>query len=240
MEELTVSYAGNMKIENAGYRDCCGPFELAHRPTRSINHTVDVNITGYKIIVLFSNYMYSDVSTPPPLQTYENIPSNEATYENCEAPAAESRVYENIDERSVPAADFGGPEPGERYYENYQVGAEDSNVYENYDFSENRIFQPVVFARKNGGMGKDQSLEDVTYKAKKPADVTDKAKKPADVTDKAKKPADVTDKAKAPPSVTVKKQMPKEVTEGETRMETSSNDSLQQFIRSIEEVGIEI
>jgi hypothetical protein len=195
--------------------------------------------------------MYSDVSTPPPQQTYENIPSNEATYENCEAPAAESRLYENIDERSsVPAADFGGPEPAERYYENYQVGAEDSNVYENYDFSENRIFQPVVFARKNGGIWKDQSLEDVTYQAKKPAEVTDKATKPPDVTDKSKKPAyvtdkaktpaDITDKAKAPPSVTVKKQMSKEITEGETRMEKSSNDSLQQFIRSIEEVGIKI
>jgi len=194
--------------------------------------------------------MYSDVSTPPPLQTYENIPSNEATYENCEAPAAESRLYENINERLVPAADFGGQEWGERYYENYQVGAEDSNVYENYDFSENRIFQPVVFARKNGGMLKDLSLEDETYnakkqadvtgKAKKSTDVTDKAKKPADVTDKSKAPADVTDKAKAPPSVTVKKQMPEEVTKGETGKEKSSSDSLQKFIRSIEEVGIKI
>jgi hypothetical protein len=200
--------------------------------------------------------MYSDVSTPPPLQTYENIPSNEATYENCEAPAAESRLYENIDERSVQATDFGGPEPVERYYENYQVGAEDSNVYENYDFSENRIFQPVVFARNKGDTWKDRSLEAVIYKDMKPADVTDKAKKPADVTDKAKepadvtykakkpaeakKPSDVTDKAKAPPSVTVKKQMPEEVTKGETGKEKSSSDSLQKFIRSIEEVGMKI
>jgi hypothetical protein len=104
----------------------------------------------------------------------------------------------------VPAADFGGQEWGERYYENYQVGAEDSNVYENYDFSENRIFQPVVFARKNGGMLKDLSLEDETYNAKKQADVTGKAKKSTDVTDKAKKPADVTDKSKAPADVTDK------------------------------------
>ncbi len=103
-------------------------------------------------------------------------------------------------------------------------------MYENYDFSENRIFQQVVFGPKKGGMWKDQSLEDVSDKAKKPEDVTYKAKKPADVTDKAQKPA----------FVTVKKQMPEEVTKGETGKEKSSSDSLQQFIRSIEEVGIEI